>query len=502
MGYLPVAAALAATVMTDGAAAPMLGEAMGAEAGTVGATMLGAGAMGALTGGATAALTGGNVLQSAAIGGVGGAALGGIGSQFGGATSDIPTGGEVNAPLTGSNVAGTQSVIPSTPAPSGYQGSVSDMSNLGATPTPSVPDNYTPNTTMDNAFNNASNGTPNPVSPGSPGVGNTPPPSNFWSSGAGTAAKLGLGATALGYLMKSDNSKYGTPPASSSQYNGPLNKLHYDPSKYTPVTTAQPTPPYTPVYPNYGAVPYTAAEGGMVPGYADGGLLNPNSEPIDFMGGGMYPQSQQQRSYYATPTQMPTSAQQTAASYEPKTNPLTGEMTANMARGGIANVKKYAAGGQPQMTPDQVTQMQAQIAAQQQPQYDPYSELQQQDMYARLSNLPQVTPTASAQGGLMNSYAAGGSTLGSYAAGGNPRLLQGPGDGMSDNIPATIGVKQPARLADGEFVVPADVVSHLGNGSTDAGAKRLYSMMDKVRKARTGTKKQGKEIKADKYLPA
>ena len=93
----------------------------------------------------------------------------------------------------------------------------------------------------------------------------------------------------------------------------------------------------------------------------------------------------------------------------------------------------------------------------------------------------------------------GGYNLGGYSDGG--RLLKGPGDGMSDNIPATIAHKQPARLADGEFVVPADVVSHLGNGSTDAGAKRLYAMMDKVREARTGSKKQGKEINANKYLP-
>ena len=97
--------------------------------------------------------------------------------------------------------------------------------------------------------------------------------------------------------------------------------------------------------------------------------------------------------------------------------------------------------------------------------------------------------------------AAGGMTsLGGYSDGG--RMLKGPGDGMSDSIPGVIGNKQPARLADGEFVVPADVVSHLGNGSTDAGAKRLYAMMDKVRKARTGNKKQGKQIKAEKYLPA
>jgi hypothetical protein len=100
-----------------------------------------------------------------------------------------------------------------------------------------------------------------------------------------------------------------------------------------------------------------------------------------------------------------------------------------------------------------------------------------------------------AQGGIA------GYSLGGYAAGGNPRLLKGPGDGMSDNIPATIGGRQPARLADGEFVVPADVVSHLGNGSTDAGAKHLYKMMDKVRTARTGKKAQGKQIKPEKFIP-
>jgi hypothetical protein len=91
-----------------------------------------------------------------------------------------------------------------------------------------------------------------------------------------------------------------------------------------------------------------------------------------------------------------------------------------------------------------------------------------------------------------------------YAAGGmaSGRFLSGGGDGMSDNIPASIEGKQEARLADGEFVVPADVVSHLGNGSSKAGAKRLYSMMDKVRHARTGNKKQGKQINPDAFLAA
>lgn len=94
------------------------------------------------------------------------------------------------------------------------------------------------------------------------------------------------------------------------------------------------------------------------------------------------------------------------------------------------------------------------------------------------------------------------------AKGGTARIphkggyLDGPGDGMSDSIPATIEDKQPARLADGEFVVPADVVSHIGNGSSKAGAKRLYAMMDRIRHARTGNKKQGKQINPNKYLPA
>lgn len=105
---------------------------------------------------------------------------------------------------------------------------------------------------------------------------------------------------------------------------------------------------------------------------------------------------------------------------------------------------------------------------------------------------PQGLETLMARGGTAD--------LGSYSDGG--RMLKGPGDGMSDNIPATIAGKQPARLADGEFVVPADVVSHLGNGSTDAGAKQLYAMMNRVRKARTGNPKQGKQIKPAKYMAA
>jgi hypothetical protein len=114
-------------------------------------------------------------------------------------------------------------------------------------------------------------------------------------------------------------------------------------------------------------------------------------------------------------------------------------------------------------------------------------------------------PSYMANGG-MAGYAVGGGlgSLGGYSDGG--RLLKGPGDGVSDSIPATIGRKQqPARLADGEFVVPARIVSELGNGSTDAGARKLYAMMDRVQKARgktTGKKRVATNTRADKYLPA
>lgn len=80
------------------------------------------------------------------------------------------------------------------------------------------------------------------------------------------------------------------------------------------------------------------------------------------------------------------------------------------------------------------------------------------------------------------------------------RYLQGKTDGMADKIPSSIDGKQPAALSHGEFVIPADVVSHLGNGNSDAGAQKLYQMMDRIRQARTGTKEQGKQINPDKFL--
>jgi hypothetical protein len=108
-----------------------------------------------------------------------------------------------------------------------------------------------------------------------------------------------------------------------------------------------------------------------------------------------------------------------------------------------------------------------------------------------------------AQGGLSALARGGMSHLGDYSDGG--RLLRGPGDGVSDSIPATIGNKRPARLADGEFVVPARIVSELGNGSTEAGARKLYAMMDRIQKGRKKSIGKGRvavNSRADKNLPA
>jgi hypothetical protein len=106
------------------------------------------------------------------------------------------------------------------------------------------------------------------------------------------------------------------------------------------------------------------------------------------------------------------------------------------------------------------------------------------------------TPMEAAKGGIMGD-------LGGYSDGG--RLLRGPGDGVSDSIPAVIGNRQPARLADGEFVIPARIVSELGNGSTEAGARKLYAMMERIQSTRRksiGKKKVAVNSRADKHLPA
>ena len=98
-------------------------------------------------------------------------------------------------------------------------------------------------------------------------------------------------------------------------------------------------------------------------------------------------------------------------------------------------------------------------------------------------------------------YAGGLATLPRRNFSNGGYFLGGITDGMADRVPASIDGQQEARLSDGEFVIPADVVSHLGNGNSNAGAKQLYAMMDKVRQARTGREEQGKQINPKRYMP-
>ena len=269
--------------------------------------------------------------------------------------------------------------------------------------------------------------------------------------------------------------------------------------------------------PNYYTPSYQQAAQGGIMSLAMGG---PATTPQP---GQMYPQSQQDHTQFAVPSQMPTSAEIVNAGYEPQTNPYTGSQPLGMAMGGSATTSNPLIDiYKKQINPDfkeaptadtgihedtdADTRLQDALAA-----ANTRAEKIDYMTKARPFKAQSLTPGLDKQKQLAQAQqqavqAAGGGimgySLGGYAAGGRePRLLKGPGDGMSDNIPATIADRQPARLADGEFVVPADVVSHLGNGSTDAGAKHLHKMMDKVRVARTGKKAQGTQINPNKYLP-
>ena len=126
--------------------------------------------------------------------------------------------------------------------------------------------------------------------------------------------------------------------------------------------------------------------------------------------------------------------------------------------------------------------------------------------YSPIGSFTTAAPAAPVENTVVEQAAGGGlmgggiSDLGGYSDGG--RLLRGPGDGVSDSIPASINNKQPARLADGEFVIPARIVSELGNGSTEAGARKLYAMMSRIQKSRRKAKNIAANTKADKHLPA
>jgi hypothetical protein len=206
-------------------------------------------------------------------------------------------------------------------------------------------------------------------------------------------------------------------------------------------------------------------------------------------------------------------SQQTSGVYKYDPFAVTPKMTTENPTIPYADVSQklglidlYSQLGQPSLTPQKtnygVPTAQSGLTAPQEnifgfSQYPPGVEQAIKAYAAQQAQTAQQAPTGMASGGIA------GYNLGGYSDGG--RLLRGPGDGVSDSIPASIGNRQPARLADGEFVVPARIVSELGNGSTDAGARKLYAMMQRIQQARGKTVGNGKvavNSKAEKLLPA
>jgi hypothetical protein len=278
---------------------------------------------------------------------------------------------------------------------------------------------------------------------------------------------LTIAGTSLGLkaLMDVDSRRYGVPPA--EKYNGPLSKFSYNPNNYRP-DIVKPPAPYRPQY----------AGGGPVEQMSNNSMMGVNT---------MYPMANISTSSYGTPDQMAEGGITHLASGGFFKNVLgdAAQLVGDAGMGAVNLVGNIGEGRVSLAKPDHG---------------GGYQEDYSKNSYTYDPN-KYKTYTAPTPDTYQTKYAGGGiASLGSYSDGG--RMLKGPGDGMSDSIPAKIGAKQEARLADGEFVVPADVVSHLGNGSTDAGAKQLYAMMDKVRQARTGRKAQGRQIKPNKYMPA
>jgi hypothetical protein len=476
----------------------------------VGEAMLIGAAVGATAGGAGAAIQGGDPLKGALTGGAMGAVGGGLGAGFGaGAGATAGGTGGATAGGAGGAAASTSSVIPG--AMAGAEGAtlgstigtasnvgtgISGVSAGGGSLGSAGFGNYGAiNTGTSGLYAGAAPGAAGSTTAGIPAgltgapggalpvgygsAGTTTPVTNVFGQAAGTPGYLSntqLGITAgtsgLAGAMQAERGMLGVPP--DEEYDGPLSKLKYDPDRFTASAPQYaPTSVYRPSY---------AAEGGI----------------MKLAGGGMTSEGNYGYPMNKNPDTMPNlearygMAEGGIARYAPGGAILTGGL------GGIPS------GGGYQTTPDSLTPrgLEALMG-------NKKKRLTQEELDS--SMLQGLTPAAyesvygegvRAEQRMTNpNLAKGGiADLGSYSDGG--RMLKGPGDGMSDNIPGIIGGKQPARLADGEFVIPADVVSHLGNGSTDAGAKQLYSMMDRVRKARTGKKAQGKQIKPAKYMVA
>ena len=435
---LMIAAGIAAPEL-----APLLmeGGALGAGLGATAAT----GVTGAVLGGTAGALTGQDVAKSAAMGGLGGAAAG----YFGGVQAAEPGSMLAAGPTTSGAGFNT---VPTTISPSTV-----GMDAAGLTQEPTAL--YSP----DQAKDIVNGMQPTRLSGSSPqSITGQPLPSTPTASAASAFDKaniIGGGVAGINSLLTTPTVGAYVPPG-SKYTGGNLSKFKYDPATYQPAQV--PPPPYG----------YRQMASGGIASLAMGG--QPNQ---------MYPMSQQEHTNFMDPTQLPSSAMQ-VRNFEPATNPMTGMPTQAMAKGGVTTNSFSDL----MNSRDSMDKYMSEYAS------NPSSVYQKakDGDYNAMLVLNRINQTPN------QNYASGG--IAQLAVGG--KLLRGNGDGMSDDIRANIDGRQEARLADGEFVIPADVVSHLGNGSTDAGAKQLYSMMDRVREARVGNKKQGKQINPAKYMMA
>jgi hypothetical protein len=261
----------------------------------------------------------------------------------------------------------------------------------------------------------------------------------------------------------------------------------------TPTTTPFPQPDIYGREQRYFAPSYTKftpEQAKTTYGYADGGAIAAEDRPTETPAVKMFQQMQAQRAAQAQAPQVDINAQY--ANYLKQTVGSPAQMQAPTAPT-PTSTSLASSGYSYDPIKQQYGQIQGTLAE------EPMSDVE------KLGNA--ALSTTNKIGSDINQlrFATGGgiSHLGDYSDGG--RLLRGPGDGVSDSIPAMIGKRQPARLADGEFVVPARIVSELGNGSTEAGARKLYAMMDRIQKARGKTVGKGKVAKnsrSEKYLPA
>lgn len=441
---LPVVAAAAATYFTAGAAAPTLEGALVGTAGAgMGGLLAGAGA-GALIGGASAGLQGGDVGKGALYGGVGGAFSGGMGAY------DASPAIEALNPISGEELAANAVKSSMVPNP--------DV-NAGLTGTPQMVPNQINPATLTSADTAQLNqlakmqgvfpeGSPELAGKGlavAPGGGGPTYYSGLGSGMTDTAQKVGILAApglAAQYGIDGQNNSGQVP---TGAYTSNLASLS---PNFRAQEPTKPNPYYTAQYDDYRT--RRAATGGLM-----NDAFGPQDGQTNYAGGGAIAFANR-----GAVEALPRSSGADVGTYT-DTDPNTANLDAyNAALYRFNKVNKKAG-------------------------------IKNAVQFKEIKPLSDIEEAAS--GGIMHG-------IGGYSDGG--RMLKGPGDGMSDSIPAVIGKKQPARLADGEFVVPADVVSHLGNGSTDAGAKRLYAMMDKVRHARTGKKKQAPEVNTNKFLPA